>query len=172
MGKNTDIKKLFSYILFFGRIKSKDLKKIISSETEKKELEDMMESLGLSLIETDKEISMSLDKEQSEYINGLLKDNSRSELTKTAMEILTLVLYLHPITKVEIDYIRGVNSGMTLRKLTLRGLIQKNKDGNSVFYSPTVELMKEMGITSKTELPNYEEFTRNMEKLINRKDND
>jgi segregation and condensation protein B len=75
------------------------------------------------------------------------------------LETLSIVLYLGPVSRSEIDYIRGVNSNFILRNLLMRGLVERiehETDKRSLKYRPTFELLSFLGIGSVEELPEYE----------------
>ena len=82
------------------------------------------------------------------------------------METLAIIIYRQPISKVEIENIRGVNSQYILRQLLIRGLIEKvasTTDRRSQNYQPTIELMQHLGIKDMKELPDFEELTKNIQ---------
>ncbi len=79
---------------------------------------------------------------------------------KASLETLTIILYRGPITKSQIDYIRGVNSNFILRGLLIRGLIEREKnpdDERGFIYKPAIELITHLGIGSLSGLPEYTE---------------
>jgi segregation and condensation protein B len=93
------------------------------------------------------------------------------ELSKAALEALTIIAYRHPILRSEIDYIRGVNSSFTIRNLIARGLVERIpvSVGRGYRYQPTIEFMKFLGISSVHELPEYDtvqkELTEGIENI-------
>jgi len=92
------------------------------------------------------------------------------DLSKASLEVLSIVLYKGSTTASDIEYIRGVNSGYTLRQLTMRGLVSKSKQGMSYVYAPTVELMSHLGITTLQELPQSVDMLRQLEEFERQKD--
>jgi segregation and condensation protein B len=87
------------------------------------------------------------------------------ELSKSAVETLAIILYGENVSKGDIDFIRGVNSGFILRNLSVRGLIEKlvdENDGRKYIYRPTLELMQSLGITSPADLENREEIKNSL----------
>ena len=104
-------------------------------------------------IVTAPEISQTLEKfVQSEYSCGL---------SRAALEVLAIVAYKGPLTRAEIEFIRGVNSVYSLRNLMMRGLIEKKdnpKDGRSHIYFISFDFLRHCGLTNISELPRYQEF--------------
>jgi segregation and condensation protein B len=73
---------------------------------------------------------------------------------------LTIIAYRGPITKSEIEQIRGVNCSVILKNLMIKGLIESepNKEKMSDEYNITVDFLKYLGINNAKELPNYEKL--------------
>ncbi len=117
-----------------------------------------LDTVGLSLLELDGTLSLGTAKEASALIETLTKEELSKELSKAALETLSIVLYKGPISRSEIDHIRGVNSTFILRNLLIRGLVEKVDnpvDQRSFCYVPTFQLLSYMGVTRPDELPNY-----------------
>ena len=124
-----------------------------------KELAHDLEERGLTLIEWEDEYTLGTSKEVSGLIETLTKEELIKDLGKAGLETLSIILYEGPLSRVEIDYIRGVNSQFILRNLLIRGLIEKvdnPKDQRSFLYKPSLELISYLGISKITELPDYE----------------
>ncbi|HEY4498607.1 MAG TPA: SMC-Scp complex subunit ScpB, partial [Candidatus Paceibacterota bacterium] len=104
------------------------------------------------------EVMLGTAPELSELIQTLTKEELSKDLGKAGLETLSIILYFGPITRSEIDYIRGVNSTFVLRTLLIRGLIERvqNKaDQRSFLYKPTFELLSHLGIKDIQHLPEY-----------------
>jgi len=91
-------------------------------------------------------------------------------LSKSALETLAVVAYNGPVTRMEIDYIRGVNSTYSLRNLQVRGLIDKVKDGQAVLYSPSMDTYRFMGVSAKEELPDYSVVTAKVVEVLKKRE--
>ena len=65
------------------------------------------------------------------------------------------MLYKSPVTRSEIDRVRGVNSSYILRALETRGLVERSSSKRQNEYVPTTELLRHLGIREKTEMPQY-----------------
>jgi|SRR3989338_6748659 len=138
---------------------------VAKPETEVREalsrLAEALNSRGLVLVESGDEVELGTNPKVSEIISQIVKRELSSELSKASAETLSIVLYKAPVAKSDIEYIRGVNSQFTLRNLLVRGLIKKKinpRDGRSVLYEPSLELLEHIGIKNITELPDYVEI--------------
>ncbi|MBI3632307.1 MAG: SMC-Scp complex subunit ScpB [Candidatus Vogelbacteria bacterium] len=158
-------------ILFYKNepVKIRSLSKILT--VSEQEISQAVERLkirligGIVIMTKDDEVVLSTNPEASDLIEKLIKDSLNSELGKAALDTLTIILYYGPITKAEIDNIRGVNSGFILRNLLVRGLIdriQNDRDQRSFLYRPTFELLAYLGIKEVGELPEYDELKKTL----------
>lgn len=113
---------------------------------------------GLVLITKEDEICLGTAPQMSETIERLTKEELIKDLGKAGLETLSIILYRGPISRSEIDYIRGVQSNFILRNLQIRGLIEKVidlKDQRKFLYKPTFDLLNFMGLTQITDLPEF-----------------
>ena len=125
-------------------------------------LSDRLSSGATRLLVTEKEVQLVLLPELDELIESLRRDELNRDIGKAGAETLAIILYREPISRVEIDLIRGVNSSFILRNLLIRGLITRELDQDglrSYKYSITLSLLSHLGISKKTDLPDYEEMT-------------
>jgi segregation and condensation protein B len=137
------------------------------------ELENSLKGRGVTLVQTDEDVMLGTSKELSPLIEKLTKDELTRDLGKAGLETLSIVLYQGPISRSDLDYIRGVNSQFILRALLIRGLVERidnPKDARSYLYKPTVDLLSHLGVSKITELPEYDSvrsdidsFKRSME---------
>jgi segregation and condensation protein B len=114
---------------------------------------------GLRLIRTDTTVQLVTAPEQSELIEKLKKDELSQDIGRAGAETLAIILYRGPLSRAEIDRIRGVNSTFILRNLLVRGLIERREhptDNRSFTYAGTPELYTHLGITKREELPDFE----------------
>lgn len=139
------------------------------------ELQARLHDSGLTLVEKDDDVELVTDPSQSEVINEIYEEEINKDLTKAELETLTIVLYQGPVSKATIDYIRGVNSSTILRKVQVRGLVKKVKDPDSkrgVLYEATLETMKHLGITTQSDLPEYEEANEVLDEFADEDDDE
>ncbi|OGZ46887.1 MAG: SMC-Scp complex subunit ScpB [Candidatus Ryanbacteria bacterium RIFCSPHIGHO2_02_FULL_45_13b] len=135
-------------------------------------LEKTFQTRGIRLLQKDELVSLVTAPHLASYAEHLIKEELLGDLSKASLETLTIIAYQHPITRADIDYIRGVNSSFTLRSLAQRGLIERlsGEGGKGYRYQPTMEFMKFLGITSFAELPEFEtvqkELSRGVEQTV------
>ncbi|MCE9628736.1 MAG: SMC-Scp complex subunit ScpB [Candidatus Vogelbacteria bacterium] len=132
------------------------------------ELKQTLQGRGIALLEKDNTVILGTAPEVSGLIESIIKEELNKDLGKAGLETLAIVLYKGPVSRAEIDYIRGVNSSFILRNLTVRGLVEKiNKEGDNrtFLYRPTFELLAHLGLTSVTGLPNYDTFLAELVKV-------
>ena len=126
-----DQNKLTKYIeaiLFHkaGPVKRTELMKLLSVDKDMidnaiVELEKKLEGRGLSLLIKDTSVMLGTHPLVADIIESLIKNDLDKTLSKAALETLSIVLYKSPISRAELDYIRGVNSSFILRNLLMRG---------------------------------------------------
>lgn len=131
-----------------------------------KSLKEDLEGRGLALIEWENEVMLGTSKEASEIIESFAKEELSKDLGKAGLETLSIILYQGPISRAEIDYIRGVNSNFIIRSLLIRGLIERvenPKDQRSYLYKPTLVLISHLGLSNIDELPDYENVRKDID---------
>lgn len=97
------------------------------------------------------------------YVENLTKNEFTQELSRSAFETLAIIAYKGPMSRAEIEYMRGVNSSFTIRNLLMRGLIERvenPKDARSYLYHITFDFLKHFGLTNMNQLPRFEEFKK------------
>jgi segregation and condensation protein B len=125
-----------------------------------------LQNRGVALIEKDDDLVLGTAPELAQLFEDLQKEELNKDLSKAALETLSIVLYKNGASRSEIDYIRGVNSSFTLRALSIRGLVDKvpnPKDNRSYVYKPSFELLAYMGVKSVEELPDFKEVHHDTE---------
>jgi segregation and condensation protein B len=121
-----------------------------------------LEHGALCVIETDTEVQLATNPAVTPFIETVRKDELKSDIGKAGAETLAIVLYREPVSRAELDRIRGVNSSTIVRNLLVRGLIVREQSGHTTRLRPSPELLSHLGITAKHELP---EFGDTMNKL-------
>lgn len=150
-------------ILFFKNepVSIKELVKILNvgrNEVEEsiKGLQEFYKTRGIVVVSDDENISLGTHPDTSELILNLQKEEFSRELGRAGLETLAIILYKSPITRREIDHIRGVNSSFILRSLLIRGLIERAEGTErSYSYKTTLKLLAYLGITRREDLPEY-----------------
>lgn len=129
-------------------------------------LETKLQGRGVALVIKDDEVALRTTSDASGLIEGLAKEELTRDLGKAGLETLSIVLYQGPISRREIDYVRGVNSNFILRNLLVRGLVEKidnPKDQRSFLYRPTFDLLSLLGISKIDDLPDYPSVRKEIE---------
>lgn len=135
--------------------------KILAEELEK-------EGRGLSLMEDKDKIQLTTKPEFAKLLESVIKEELHENLTPAALETLSIVAYAGPLSRAELEYIRGVNSSFTLRNLLIRGLIERSPDPkrtNVFLYNPSFDVLRHLGISKAEDLPEYERFKSLIEKM-------
>jgi segregation and condensation protein B len=118
--------------------------------------ERLRQTGGLALLETPGGFRLMTKSEFAEYVERL-REPQKIRLSKPALEALAIVCYRQPITRVEIDAIRGVDSSGTLQTLVDRGLVmpmgRKEAAGRPVLYGTTPDFLEHFGLRDISELP-------------------
>jgi segregation and condensation protein B len=136
-------------------------------------LQGALSARGIRLIIGSGDLTLVTAPEASEIIETIRKEELSRDISKAASETLTIILYRGPLTRSEIDFIRGVNSTFILRNLQVRGLVEKvtnPKDERSFLYKPSAELLAHMGITRIEDLPEFDKVKRELEMFTVEKD--
>lgn len=119
-------------------------------------------SRGLYIVMFNNKVQLSTKTEYSDYIKRLVAPDSRQNLSHAALETLSIVAYRQPITKAEIDELRGVRSDRALSTLVEKGLIRENgrreTTGRPILYCTTEDFLKYFGFKNINELPELIEF--------------
>lgn len=144
-------------------------------ESALKTLEEKLRGRGIVLVRNVDEITLATSPETSAIIEKITKEELARDLGKAGLETLSIILYQSPVSRRDIDYIRGVNSNFILRNLLIRGLVVKEANPNdqrSFLYKPTLELFSFLGIKSIEELPEYREVQKELEQSKEMKEKD
>lgn len=133
---------------------AKELLLKLKSNYEKKDRGLRISYLGDAFKLTTKE-------EHKEYYQKLVETPDANELSSASLEVLAIIAYNQPITRVEIDEMRGVSSTHIIRRLVAKGLIKeagKSKlPGRPNLYRTTREFLDTFGLASLNELPIIDE---------------
>ncbi len=152
----------------------KELAKILGAkEKDVKEagdiLEENLKGRGIKLVKKEDLYALATSPESSEFAKILIKEEFNPELSRASLEVLSIVAYKGPISRPQIDYIRGVNSVFTVRNLMVRGLIERipnPRDSRSFLYKPAMQFLQYLGITNINNLPEFKELNEEIENFI------
>jgi len=130
-------------------------------------------SSGITIVEFENTFRLSTKSEMAKYIEALYKQPSQS-LSSAALEVLSIIAYRQPITRGEIDFIRGVQSDSALATLLDKGLIKelgrKEGPGRPILYGTTDTFLLHFGLNSIEELPKFEDFNNTAEEIEEQQD--
>ena len=150
-----------------------NLKDIVRlSGAQKKDVETALDTLsanlvnrGIRLLRNGEEITLATAPETSDIVSRIAKERLEGDLSKAALETLSIVLWKGTVSRASIDYIRGVNSAFSLRALLVRGLVERQTDPHDArifLYSPTMDLLKYLGVSTIKELPQFNDMQTEM----------
>ena len=121
----------------------------------KKDYED--ESRGLRISYLGNAFKLTTTEEHKEFYEQLVTDTKTTNLSNAALEVLAVIAYNEPITRIKVDEIRGVNSSQIVRRLLARGFIKicgkEDTIGKPNLYKTTDEFLDYFGLSSKDDLP-------------------
>lgn len=128
----------------------------------KKEYE--REERGMQIIEVNNSFQLCTNTKNYEYIQKLCTPPQNKGLTQAALEVLAIIAYKQPITRHEIEGIRGVKSDKAINTLLEKELIYEQgrleKTGRPILYGTTETFLKAFGLSSLEELPDIENFEK------------
>lgn len=170
MGESVELEKIAAAI----ELDKKETKAII--ERMMKHYEDP--SIGIQIIELDGAYQMCTKSEMYEYLIRIAKQPKKHVLTDVLLETLSIIAYKQPITRVEIEKIRGVSCDHAVNKLVEYNLVcelgRLDAPGRPLLFGTTEEFLRSFGVQSIDELPvlnpvQVEEFKQEVEAEINLK---
>ncbi len=113
---------------------------------------------GIVCVDDGRTVELRVSAGGAEVVERIRKEELSRDIGRAGLETLSAILYRGPLTRSEIDFIRGVNSSQMLRTLMVRGLVRRvtnPKDERSFLYEPTTELLSQLGVSHIDELPDF-----------------
>lgn len=112
---------------------------------------------GIQIINDGVKYQMVSSPANGKIIQKFIKDETTGELSRPSLEALTIIAYRGPVSKIDLDRIRGVNCALILRNLLLRGLIEGkfDKKKNETYYTATFDFIRFLGLNNLSDLPDY-----------------
>jgi len=121
------------------------------------DLESTLDGRGLRLLWHGGRVQLTSAPEAAELIERFLGLEATSRLSRAALETLSIIAYQQPVTRPQIDAVRGVNSDGVLKSLLSKGLVQEagraDGPGRPILYSTTPDFLRHFGLNSLSELP-------------------
>ena len=112
---------------------------------------------GLRISYLGNAFKLTTKEEHKEYYERLVSDSKTSGLSNATLEVLAIIAYNEPITRLQVDDIRGVNSAQIIRRLLARGFIKVCGESDGIgkpnLYRTTNEFLDYFGLSSKNDLP-------------------
>jgi segregation and condensation protein B len=131
----------------------------------KKDYED--ETRGLRIDFLGNRFKLTTKFEHKEYYQKLIENPETNFLSQAALETLAIIAYNEPITRIQVDALRGVGSTSIIRKLVAKGFIKEcgrsDVAGRPILYETTHEFLDYFGLASIEDLPNINEIIEEVE---------
>jgi len=118
---------------------------------------------GFFIIQKNDSVQLATNPANSGIVGRLVSGELQSDLSRSALEVIAIIAYRGPITRVQIDAIRGVNCSYVLRGLMVKGLIERKEtpDIRGYLYEISFDFLKTLGIASIQDLPDWENLSKN-----------
>ena len=127
------------------------------------------EQSGVQVLFFNNKIQFSSNPKYVDYVTAILNPIRQRNLTKATLETIAIVAYKQPVTRLEIEEIRGVNSDYAINVLLEHKLIEivgrKDTVGKPSLFGTTDEFLKRFDISSVADLPKYEDLMAQIEKI-------
>ncbi len=147
----------------------KQLAGVIKSEV--KEIESAGDELledykknnqGIQVIKDGSKYQMVSSADNAKIVQQFIKNETSGELTRPSLEALTIIAYRGPISKIDLDRIRGVNCALILRNLLIRGLIEAKfeQKKKNTYYTVSFDFIRFLGLNQVKDLPDYERLNQ------------
>lgn len=164
-----DVRRLLESLLFLaGRpLTVKKLSELIgcSADAVHTAAEELMQAYnvsesGVHIMKSGGSYQMATSPSSSSIVKEFIKAEHAGELTKPSLETLTIIAYRGPVSKAELEQIRGVNCSLILRNLLIKGLIESREDRKQMatMYEITFDLLRFLGLTRVEDLPDFEKL--------------
>lgn len=173
MGESVEVEKIANAL----ELKKKEVKNIIKGMQEKLAADDR----GIRIIELEDSYQLCTKPEMYEYLIRIAKQPRKQVLTEVLLETLSIIAYKQPITKGEIERIRGVKCDHAVNKLVEYELVEEvgrvDAPGRPLLFGTSEEFLRRFGVDSVDHLPNIdmdkiEEFKIEAEEEVALKSND
>lgn len=125
------------------------------------------EDSGIRVVRAGDKFQFATSPDSSEVVSEFIKHETVGDLTRPQLETLTIIAYRCPITKDEIEQIRGVNCTVVIRNLMTRGLIEAEGEMTQLLtrYVITTDFLRHLGLSDVKDLPEYDNL-RNDERIL------
>lgn len=122
------------------------------------ELEQSLTDHGIALLIQEDYVQLVTSPSTREYLAQFERDTQK--LSKAAAETLSIIAYRGPLSRYDIDVLRGVDSRTMIRQLLRRGVIRQIKEaGKTTMYDITEDFLRHLGLTRREDLPSFEDLS-------------
>ena len=139
-------------------LKEEEVKELVNELKHSYENEDR----GLRIDFLGNRLKLTTKFEHREYYQKLLENPETNTLSQAALETLAIIAYNEPITRMQIDKLRGVGSSQMIRKLVAKGLVKESGrsdlPGRPILYETTNDFLDYFGLSNIKELPDMEKY--------------
>ncbi|MDE2001698.1 MAG: SMC-Scp complex subunit ScpB [Patescibacteria group bacterium] len=152
-GEPIEMKKLAKIV----GLKEADLESAIAAY----ETELARDERGLTLVRDKSKVQLVTKPAFAKMLEDITKQEFSESLTPAALETLSIISYAGPISRADIEFIRGVNSSFIVRTLLMRGLVDRETDpkrSNTYLYRTSFELLRHLGLQKNADLPDYAKY--------------
>jgi len=170
LGASVTIDKLAEVL----ELDKKEVKELLADMKSRYEKDDR----GIELVELENSVQLGTKSEAYEYLQKIVKNSQRYALTDTVLETLSIVAYKQPVTRGEIERIRGVSCDHAINKLLEYDLIEEvgrlDAPGRPLLFGTTEQFLRSFGVRSIGDLPSMspeliEDFKEQAEEEANLK---
>ncbi len=137
--------------------------------------EKYSENDGINLLIYNKKLQFCSNPKLVDKVSEVLNPIRERELSKSMLEVAAIVAYKQPVTRAELEYIRGANSEYAVQTLLRLGIIEitgkRDVIGHPAEFGTTDEFLKKFQINSLSELPDFEEMMKKINEMEEEKDN-
>jgi len=145
-------------------VKPKEVEKAVNNLKKKYD-----EKSGIQILFFNNKIQFSSNPKNVDFVTAVLNPIRQRNLTKATLETIAIIAYKQPVTRLEIEEIRGVNSDYAINVLLEHKLIEivgrKDTVGKPSLFGTTDEFLKRFDISSVSDLPKYEDLMAQIEKI-------
>lgn len=171
-----EVKSIIESLLFiWGEpLSASDIADVLEFDVKEidKLIKDMMDTFnyerrGLQIVQINKSYQLTTRSEHYEWISKLCTPKSDKKLSNATLETLSIIAYKQPITRMEIEALRGVKCDRSIRNLLHKNLVKEvgrlDRTGKPIIYGTTDDFLKYFGLTSLDQLPKLEKFNHSQD---------
>ena len=138
------------------------------------ELKKDHENTGIQVITYNKKVQLCSNPNNVSYVTEVLNPIKEKQMTKAVLEVAAIIAYKQPITRLDVENVRGVNSDYAISMLLDNQMIEvvgrKDAIGKPLLFGTTDQFLKRFGLQSIEDLPDYEELLNRIQVIHQPKD--